>query len=155
MIRDLEIAEPKTNTDQKPEISISHKKGACMKNVVWLLSVLFVVAGQAEFARADSPIPEIPVRGMVTLVDLGAKKCIPCKMMAPILKSLEKEYKDRAAVVFIDVGQKTNRKYVERFKIRAIPTQIFFDRDGREVYRHVGFMNKKSIIEKLRELGAV
>ena len=76
-------------------------------------------------------------------------------MMAPILKALEKEYKDRASIVFIDVWQKENKKYVERFKIQSIPTQIFFDKEGKEVYRHVGFLDKKSIVEKLKELGAV
>ena len=126
-----------------------------MKKKAPAVTVLFVAMVWASISFADTSIPEVPVRGMVTMVDLGAKKCIPCKMMAPILASLEKEYKDRAAIVFIDVWQKENKKYVERFKIRGIPTQIFFDKDGKEVYRHVGFMNKKSIIEKLKELGAV
>ncbi len=116
---------------------------------------LFFVMGHSVSAQADSKTPKLPVKGMVTMIDLGAKKCIPCKMMAPILKALEKEYKDRAAIVFIDVWQKENKHYVEKYKHRAIPTQIFFDKTGKEVFRHVGFMNKKSIVEKLKELGAV
>jgi thioredoxin 1 len=46
-----------------------------------------------------------------------------------------------------------NREQAQKYGIRAIPTQIFFDGDGREVYRHTGFMDKKSIVERLRQLG--
>jgi thioredoxin 1 len=91
------------------------------------------------------------VKGMVTLVDLGAKKCIPCKMMAPILEELTKEYQGKAAIVFIDVWQHMDQ--AEKYHLRAIPTQIFFDKQGNEVLRHVGFMDKKSIVQVLEKLG--
>ncbi|MCP4020298.1 MAG: thioredoxin family protein, partial [Desulfobacteraceae bacterium] len=96
---------------------------------------------------------QIPVKGMVTMVDLGAKKCIPCKMMAPILADLKKEYDGKAAIVFIDVWQKENQPHAKKFKVRAIPTQIFFDKDGKEISRHVGFMDKKTIVATLEKLG--
>jgi thioredoxin 1 len=64
---------------------------------------------------------------------------------------LEKAYKGRAAVVFIDIWKQP--EYAKKFGVRAIPTQIFFDKDGKEVFRHMGFMDKKSIIEKMKELG--
>lgn len=96
------------------------------------------------------PTPAVPVKGMVTVVDLGAKTCIPCRMMAPILVELEKEYRGRAAVVFIDVTE--DRAAAARFGIRAIPTQVFFDRTGREVARHEGFMDKKSLSDRLNRL---
>ena len=93
----------------------------------------------------------VPVKGMVTMLDLGAKKCIPCKMMAPILKKLETVYEGKAAIVFIDVWE--NREPAGRFKIRAIPTQIFFDKQGKEVYRHVGFLDESAIVEQLTQMG--
>lgn len=102
-----------------------------------------------EDVRAE--VPQVPVRGMVTMVDLGANQCIPCKMMAPILERLEKMYRGKAAIVVIDVWK--YREQAQRFRIRAIPTQIFFDRDGREVYRHVGFMSEKDIVDQLRRMG--
>lgn len=95
--------------------------------------------------------PRAPVPGMVTMVDLGAKSCIPCKMMEPILAELEKQYAGRAAIVFIDVYK--HHEQVERFGLRAIPTQIFFDKNGREVKRHMGFMDKASIEAELAKLG--
>lgn len=85
------------------------------------------------------------------MIDLGAKKCIPCKMMAPILEKLEKVYKDKAAIVFIDVWK--NPEQAKRFGIRAIPTQIFFERNGKEIIRHVGFMSKKDIVVQLKKMG--
>ena len=95
-------------------------------------------------------VPSIPVKKTVTLVDLGAKTCIPCKLMAPILEELEKEYKGRAAVIFIDVWE--NRDKAKEFKVVTIPTQIFYNKQGQEVYRHVGFFDKESIKEKLDAL---
>ena len=105
----------------------------------------------AESSLHPSDIKEVPVKGMVTLLDLGADKCVPCKMMAPILEELEKAYKDKAAIVFIDVWKKP--EYAKKFNIQAIPTQIFFDKDGKEVFRNTGFLDKKSIIEKMKQLG--
>ena len=93
----------------------------------------------------------MPVNGMVTMIDLGAKKCIPCKMMAPIMEKMEKVYQGKAAIVFIDVWE--NRRQAGRFGISAIPTQIFFDREGKEVYRHVGFMSEEAIIAQLKKMG--
>ena len=85
------------------------------------------------------------------MVDLGARKCIPCKLMAPILEKLEKEYAGKAAIVFVDVWE--DKEPAKRFGIRAIPTQIFFDTNGQEVYRHVGFMSEEAIVGRLKRLG--
>jgi thioredoxin 1 len=93
----------------------------------------------------------LPVKGMVTMIDLGAKKCIPCKMMAPIMEKMEKVYKGKAVIAFIDVWE--NREPINRFAIRAIPTQIFFDKNGKEVYRHVGFLAEKDIMAQLEKMG--
>jgi thioredoxin 1 len=88
---------------------------------------------------------------MVTLVDLGATQCIPCKMMAPILAKLEKAYAGRAAIVFLDVWK--DPQPARRFGIQGIPTQIFFDRDGKEVFRHLGFLDEEGIVRQLKAMG--
>jgi thioredoxin 1 len=95
--------------------------------------------------------PEVPVKDMVTMVDLGAKSCIPCKMMAPILEKLEKDYKGRAAVVFLDVWKDPDQ--AKRFGISVIPTQIFYDKQGKEVLRHSGFMSEEAIVAQLKKMG--
>ena len=112
-----------------------------------LLSLFTLPA--ALFAAA--PPPEVPVKGMVTMVDLGAKKCIPCKMMAPILAKLEKQYAGKAAVIFFDVWE--DPAPARHFGIRSIPTQIFFDKKGKEVYRHEGFLSEAAIVRRLKDMG--
>jgi thioredoxin len=94
---------------------------------------------------------DVPVKGMVTMIDLGATSCIPCKMMAPIMEKLEKEYRGKAAIVFIDVWK--HKEQATRFGIRAIPTQVFYDEGGKEVYRHVGFLAEKEIVAQLQKMG--
>jgi thioredoxin 1 len=85
------------------------------------------------------------------LVDLGADKCIPCKQLAPILEELRTEYAGRVVVEFIDVWK--NPQAGEPYKIRVIPTQVFFDADGKEVWRHEGFLPKAEFVAKFAELG--
>jgi len=85
------------------------------------------------------------------LLDLGAGKCIPCKMMAPILEGLKKEYAGKMNVEFIDVW--VNPDAAKPYGIEVIPTQIFYDADGKELFRHVGFFGKEDILGKWKELG--
>lgn len=85
------------------------------------------------------------------LVDLGADRCIPCKMMAPILKALKTEYAGRMEVDFIDVWK--NPDAGKPYGIKLIPTQIFFDATGKERFRHEGFFGKEDILAKWKELG--
>ncbi|MCL7489006.1 MAG: thioredoxin family protein [Desulfobulbaceae bacterium] len=124
-----------------------------MKNryAVLILSLVFIrlfAAGEI-FAASGTP-QDIPVKDTVTMVDLGAKSCIPCKMMAPILEELKGEYQGRAAVIFIDVREDPSQG--RRFGISSIPTQIFYNKDGLEEYRHIGFLSKEKIKETLDEL---
>lgn len=85
------------------------------------------------------------------LVDLGSDKCVPCKLMAPILAELKKEYDGRFDVVFIDVAKNPGAE--KSFNIRLIPTQIFLAADGKELFRHEGFFAKEEILKKWEELG--
>lgn len=109
---------------------------------------LFVVTALPAFSAGHK---NVPIKGTVTMVDLGAASCIPCKMMAPILNKLEKRYQGKASIVFIDL--RYNREAIQQFGVRAIPTQIFFDKAGKEVYRHVGFMSEDAIVAQLQSMG--
>jgi thioredoxin 1 len=92
-----------------------------------------------------------PASGLPRLVDLGSTVCVPCKMMAPILEGLKKEYAGRLQVEFIDVM--ANPDAGGPYKISLIPTQIFFDASGKERFRHEGFFSKEDILAKWKELG--
>jgi thioredoxin 1 len=86
------------------------------------------------------------------LLDLGAKECIPCKLLWPILEQMKKEFAGKLQVEFIDVGQKDNAPLAKQYDIKLIPTQIFFDAAGKELWRHEGFLSRYSILDKWREL---
>jgi thioredoxin 1 len=104
-------------------------------------------AGLATTAVAAVP----PQSVLPRLVDLGADKCIPCKMMAPILEELKEQYKGRLEVVFIDVWK--NPDAGMQYGIKLIPTQIFYDAAGKELFRHEGFFSKEDILAKWKEFG--
>ena len=85
------------------------------------------------------------------LLDLGADKCIPCRMMFPVLDSLKKEYAGRLDVEFIDVWKHPDA--AKAHGVEVIPTQIFYNADDKELFRHEGFFAKDNILAKWRELG--
>lgn len=118
--------------------------------IIGLIGAFFLVETPSSEKHAYD-LEKIPVKGMVTMLDLGAKSCIPCKMMAPILEKLEKDYRGKAAIVFIDIRE--NREQATLYKIKAMPTQIFFDPEGKEVYRHIGFMDEEQITAQLKRMG--
>jgi thioredoxin 1 len=85
----------------------------------------------------------------VTLIELGADKCIPCKAMQPVMREIAQEYKGTIQVVFYDVWK--TLKYAIDYGIQMIPTQVFIDKNGDEIFRHVGFYAKDEIIKMLKE----
>jgi thioredoxin 1 len=106
-------------------------------------------AGQLEVSATSTAAA--PKASLPRLVDLGAGKCIPCKMMAPILEELSETHKAFFEVEFIDVW--VDRSMGAKYGVRAIPTQIFYDTAGKELYRHVGFYSREQILSKWRALG--
>ena len=101
-----------------------------------------------------SPLTATPVASepkLPVLMDLGADKCIPCKMMMPVLEALEKEYAGKLSVVFVDVWK--NPGAAPKYGVQSIPTQLFFDASGKELFRHTGSYSKEEILAKWKELG--
>lgn len=107
--------------------------------------------GGGDEARdvADDRIAE--TSDLPKLLDLGADKCIPCKAMAPILEEMRETFAGRLDVEFIDVWK--NRDAGSRYGIKVIPTQIFFDAEGNELFRHQGFFSREDMLAKWSELG--
>jgi thioredoxin 1 len=139
-----------------------------LKNIAIVVVLLAAVAGvvaikqnktSAPATNVTAPRPaEVnskpepkPVAALPRLVDLGADKCLPCKMMAPILEELKKEYAGALNVEFIDVWK--NPDAGSKYGISIIPTQIFYDVSGKELFRHEGFFSKEDILAKWKELG--
>lgn len=123
-----------------------------MKIFIVCLLLLTATTARAELPSASAAaINQTLVSGKPVVIDLGARSCAQCKKMAPILESLAIEYRGKAGVLFIDVS--TDSAAVDRFRVRMIPTQIFFDIRGNEVKRHIGFMDKTDILKELKSAG--
>jgi len=105
---------------------------------------------QAALAR-DNPVDKARASGKPSLVDFGSTGCRPCDMLAPILETLKKKYAGKLNVLFIHVGQE--QILAARYDIQTIPMQFFYDKDGKEVFRHVGFWPQVEIEKKLAEMG--
>jgi len=90
--------------------------------------------------------------GKPALVDFGANSCVPCRQMRPVLKEIEKEYTGKAKVLVIDVYK--YQTLARDYKIQLLPTLVFFDSKGKEVFRQVGLMEKEKIKAKFKEIGA-
>jgi thioredoxin 1 len=105
---------------------------------------------QATLAR-DNEVDKARSSGLPSMVDFGSAGCRPCDMMAPILEEIKKEYQGRANIIFIHVNQE--QVLAARFGIQSIPVQVFFDKTGKEVSRHVGFYPKDEIIKQLKNSG--
>jgi len=123
-----------------------------MKKLLVFLLLLTAATAHAELPSATTTVVnQTLVSGKPTVIDLGARTCIPCKKMAPILEGLSKEFQGKANVLFIDVREDSAAG--DRFKVRMIPTQIFFNAQGKEVNRHIGFMDKADLVKELKTAG--
>jgi len=100
----------------------------------------------------DNPVDKARASGRASLVDFGSTGCVPCDMMAPILETLREKYKDKVNVLFIHVGEEPI--LASRYGVQSIPIQIFFDKSGKEFFRHVGFFPQDQIETKISEMGS-
>jgi len=129
----------------------------------FLVTALFALAGcgapEEEAGRDAAPEADphsatgstIETAGLPVLLDLGSDSCTACKTMAPILDELELDFAGRMDVRFIDVRE--DRTAASEFSVKIIPTQIFFDEDGLELFRHQGFYSREDILSTWAELG--
>jgi thiol-disulfide isomerase/thioredoxin len=99
----------------------------------------------------DNPVDKARRSGKPTLVEFGATGCVPCDMMQPILDSLRRDYPEKLNVVFIHVGEE--QILASRFGIRAIPVQVFYDAQGKEIFRHTGFLPETEVTKQIVKLG--
>lgn len=109
--------------------------------IVAVIAVIFIVKNIPEEQNPDVPdelfglnatteidFSELAEYGLPVIVDYGADSCIPCKQMAPVLKTLNAEMKDKAFIKFVDVWEYGSA--ANNVPIQLIPTQVFFNADG-------------------------
>ena len=109
------------------------------------------IAAKPPESNTEDDFKKALASGKPVLVDFGANSCIPCRQLRPILKEVSKEYSEKAAVLVIDVYKYQN--LAREHKIMLIPTLVFFDSKGKEVFRHIGVLEKEKIVAKLKEIG--
>lgn len=133
--------------------SDSSKIGVLLIVFALVVAVLIIkVTKKREAAPLAPPTQQNQTQASLPQVlDLGRGMCVVCKKMVPIMEELKKEYKGRVVVKVINIDQQP--EVAEKFKIRLIPTQIFLDAKGKEVFRHEGFMPKDEIVAQLKEMG--
>lgn len=107
------------------------------------LLLLGVAAGVAQ--KSPKPAPKAEPVPLITFVELGSVKCIPCRMMQPVMKNIETRYGNQIKIVFYDIWKEEQQQYAREYGIRVIPTQVFLDRGGKEVFRHEGFFPESEI----------
>lgn len=129
--------------------------------VYLVAAVALAVVAVVSFKRADAPAdstagepPSIETRldrDLPRLMDFGKGKCAACKAMKPVLAALRSHYPDTLLVQYVDL--EADPDAAEMFEITIIPTQIFFDDAGMELWRHEGFLSEDTVVAKFRELG--
>ena len=125
-----------------------HVRGIGQRNAV---EVSASWAKEQALLAKDNPVDRVRASGKPSLVDFGSKGCRPCDMLAPILETLKTKYDGKANVLFVSVVEQ--QILAARYGIESIPVQVFFDKDGREVYRHVGFFPQEEIEKQMAKLG--
>ncbi len=106
-----------------------------------------------DTVQASDKSEKQSAKPLVTFVELGSVRCIPCKKMQPIMKEIEQEYAGSVKVVFYDVWTEAGKPYSKTYGIRVIPTQVFLDKDGKEYFRHEGYFPKDELIKVLKQKG--
>jgi thioredoxin 1 len=121
--------------------------------IVLLMGVACSNKAENAPAKKDDPSVETGNPPLVTFVEIGSVRCIPCKKMQPIMREIEQEYAGKVRVVFYDVWTPEGKPYGEKYGIRVIPTQVFLDKDGKEYFRHEGYFPKEELVKVLQQKG--
>jgi thioredoxin len=121
---------------------------------ITLFTLLILSAGCSEAKDiVDTSLQSEKGSEQVIFVELGSSRCIPCKMMQPVMESIEKAYAGKVKVIFYDVWTEEGKPYAQEYGIQAIPTQVFLDSEGNEFYRHTGFLAENLIVDILEKQG--
>jgi len=121
------------------------------KCIISMILILFLTCAGGIVNPAHSRESSRGKKYEITFIELGSVGCIPCRMMQPVMEKVEKDFAGKVRVVFYDVWTKEGRPYASQYGIRAIPTQVFLDRNGNEFYRHLGYFSYEEIVELLKK----
>jgi thioredoxin 1 len=104
-------------------------------------------------SQVSTDIRDSEKRYKVTFIELGSVRCIPCRQMQSVMKSIETKYGKEVKIDFYDVWTDAGKPYGVKYGIEAIPTQVFLDETGKEYYRHEGFFPEEELVKVLQQKG--
>jgi thioredoxin 1 len=124
-------------------------KNISSRLILIIFSTLLILIG----CNQNPNLSKSDEKHKVTFIELGSVRCIPCKMMQPVMKSVEEKYGFQVRVVFYDVWTEAGAPYGQKYGISAIPTQVFLDKEGNEYFRHEGFFPEEELFKVLNQKG--
>ena len=118
----------------------------------WLSTLLLVVVTGLTFPLTGPACGQAsaPAKSRPAIYDFGSGRCLNCRKMEKILEAVKGQYSQQVEVRLIYVDQ--DRDLARQYKIMLIPTQVFVDASGQEVFRHLGLFPKDELVKKLQEL---
>jgi thioredoxin 1 len=134
-----------------------------MRKFLLLSIVILLLTGCGKTESAQNAASEISTqtaaakahtgKQLVTFIEIGSVNCIPCNLMQPVMKKVEETFGRQVKVIFYDVWTPAGKPYGEKYNVRAIPTQVYLDADGKEFKRHVGYAPFEDVKEILAKKG--
>ncbi|SPP99665.1 Thioredoxin [Candidatus Sulfobium mesophilum] len=123
-----------------------------MKNIsLVIISIVLMLYGFSNAAGIDDVLNSAKKEGKIVMLELGSVGCIPCEQMKPVMEKLRTNYKGKLEVFFVDVRK--DKETARRFGVYVIPTQVFLDKGGKEIHRHIGFYGYEEIVPVLKKTG--
>ncbi len=122
-----------------------------MKYLTILFAFMIILVSCENKNEAPKAIAKVSTNAKVRFVELGSVNCVPCKQMKIVTEKITAKYKDQLAFEFIDVNK--DKDAVDKYKIQLIPTQIFYNSQNKEIFRHTGFYPEEKIDSLLQANG--
>ncbi len=127
---------------------VAIKKGLSFTIAIITFLTLY---GYSSAIEVSTVLNNAKKEGKAVMLELGSVGCIPCEQMKPVMERLRTSYKGKLEVIFVDVRK--DRDTAQKFKVFVIPTQVFLDKNGKEIHRHVGYYAYEEIAPVLRKIG--
>src|SRR5512143_951216 len=122
-----------------------------LKTGVLIVLILLALSACSRAEDIDTALNKAKAEGKIVMLELGSVGCIPCEQMKPVMEKLRTNYKGKLEVFFVDVRK--DKETARRFGVYVIPTQVFLDKGGKEIHRHIGFYGYEEIVPVLKKTG--
>lgn len=121
---------------------------------VGVLALFLFAAGAGPVGAANDPLGDAArAAGKPLIVDFGMTRCLQCIQQAKTMDRLKETFGEKVLLQFVHVGEQD--ALASAYKVMLIPTLVYFDPQGREVFRNVGQMEHDEMVVKARKLGLI